>query len=388
MSKDSERDKPRRHVSLTTTESTGFGHGWISGVASVVLGLTGLGTVCCFRFPSLLTMPELRGLYPLAWIRVLLDLVLVTAFIMGVISIWLRYNKALGLVGIGTVLMAALLGGSGVSIQNELRQGPFLGLDWLLLNLIGYSAVFIPLERLFPLHPEQPVLRRRWRLDLAYFGVSSLLVQMMTLLTLKPAMVLFDWARIPAVIHRIGSFPFVLQFFLILVLSDLTQYWVHRLFHMVPFLWRFHSIHHSADVMDWLAGSRLHLVDAVVTRALSYVPIYILGFSETAMFVYVAWVVIQATFIHANVRWRFRAIRWLLATPSFHHWHHSAAPEAVNKNFAVHLPALDWLFGSYYLPDQWPASYGLLDNSNMPAGYVGQLVYPFRHGPEEKTVGR
>jgi len=333
-------------------------------------------------------MPELRGLYPLAWIRVLLDLVLVTAFIMGVISIWLRYNKALGLVGIGTVLMAALLGGSGVSIQDELRQGPFLGLDWLLLNLIGYSAVFIPLERLFPLHPEQPVLRRRWRLDLAYFGVSSLLVQMMTLLTLKPAMVLFDWARIPAVIHRIGSFPFVLQFFLILVLSDLTQYWVHRLFHMVPFLWRFHSIHHSADVMDWLAGSRLHLVDAVVTRALSYVPIYILGFSETAMFVYVAWVVIQATFIHANVRWRFRAIRWLLATPSFHHWHHSAAPEAVNKNFAVHLPALDWLFGSYYLPDQWPASYGLLDNSNMPAGYVGQLVYPFRHGPEEKTVGR
>jgi len=325
-------------------------------------------------------MPELRGLYPLPWIRLLLDLVLVTAFIMGVISIWLRYNKALGLVGIGTVLFAALLGGSGVSIQNELRQGPFLGLDWLLLNLIGYSAVFIPLERLFPLHPEQPVLRRRWRLDLAYFGVSSLLVQMMTLLTLKPAMVLFDWARIPAVIHRVASFPFVLQFFLILLLSDLTQYWVHRLFHTVPFLWRFHSIHHSADVMDWLAGSRLHLVDAVVTRALTYVPIYILGFSETAMFVYVAWVVIQATFIHANVRWRFRSIRWLLATPSFHHWHHSAAPEAVNKNFAVHLPALDWLFGSYYLPDQWPESYGLLDNSNMPAEYLGQLVYPFRHG--------
>jgi len=144
-------------------------------------------------------------------------------------------------------------------------------------------------------------------------------------------------------------------------------------------LWKYHDA-----LKEWGKFSASMIDPAVAKfegqRALTYVPIYILGFSETAMFVYVAWVVIQATFIHANVRWRFRAIRWLLATPSFHHWHHSAAPEAVNKNFAVHLPALDWLFGSYYLPDQWPASYGLLDNSNMPAEYVGQLVYPFRHG--------
>ncbi len=359
----------------------------MSGVASLVLGFAGLGIVCCFRFPSLLTMPELRALYPLAWIRILLDLILVTAFIMGVISIWLRYNKALGLAGIGMVLLAALLGGSGVSIQNELRKGPFLGLDWLLLNLIGYSAVFIPLERLFPLHPEQPVLRRRWRLDLVYFGVSSLLVQMMTLLTLKPAMVLFDWARIPAVIHRVASFPFVLQFLLILLLSDLTQYWVHRMFHTVPFLWRFHSIHHSADVMDWLAGSRLHLVDAVVTRALSYVPIYILGFSETAMFVYVVWVVIQATFIHANVRWKFRAIRWLLATPSFHHWHHSAAPEAVNKNFAVHLPALDWLFCFYFLAEQRPRFFCFPQHYKNPGEYRAPLIPPL-HGADGKGKPR
>ena len=114
-------------------------------------------------------------------------------------------------------------------------------------------------------------------------------------------------------------------------MADLAEYTVHRLFHRVPWLWRFHAVHHSSLAMDWLAGSRLHLVDAVVTRALSYVPIYILGFSETAMFVYVVWVVIQATFIHANVRWKFRPIRWLLATPAFHHWHHSAAPEAVKR---------------------------------------------------------
>ena len=109
--------------------------------------------------------------------------------------------------------------------------------------------------------------------------------------------------------------------------------------------------------MDWLAGSRLHLVDVAVTRGLTYVPIYLLGFSEAPLFAYVAFVSIQATFIHANVRFRFGPLAWMLATPQFHHWHHGAEHEAVDKNFAVHLPVIDWLFGTFHLPkDRWPAS--------------------------------
>jgi lathosterol oxidase len=157
-----------------------------------------------------------------------------------------------------------------------------------------------------------------------------------------------------------------------------VQYWVHRAFHRVPLLWRFHRIHHSADVMDWLAGSRLHLVDVAATRGLTYVPIYVLGFAEAALVAYVAFVSIQATFIHANVRFNFGALRWVMATPQFHHWHHGAEREAVDKNFAVHLPLLDRLFGTCYLPgDRWPASYGLAGGKPVPSGYVRQFVDPF-----------
>ena len=102
--------------------------------------------------------------------------------------------------------------------------------------------------------------------------------------------------------------------------------------------------------MDWLAGSRLHLVDVAVTRGLTYVPIYVLGFAEAALVAYVVFVSVQATFIHANVRFEFGPLRWLVATPRFHHWHHGTEPEAVDKNFAVHLPVLDWLFGTFHLP--------------------------------------
>jgi lathosterol oxidase len=122
---------------------------------------------------------------------------------------------------------------------------------------------------------------------------------------MQPAMVFFQWAVDPRVQAAVRGQPLVVQFLEILVLTDLAQYWIHRAFHAVPVLWRFHRIHHSAETMDWLAGSRLHLVDVAVTRGLTYVPIYVLGFSPAPLVVYVAFVSAQATFIHANVRFRF-----------------------------------------------------------------------------------
>ncbi len=121
----------------------------MSGVLSAACGLIGLGAVLCFHFPEFFTTPEARALYPLPYIRALLHLVLVAAFVLGAISLSLRRNKALGTVGVASTLVAALLGGSRVAVDDEFAQGPFLGLDWFLLNLIVYSLVFVPLERLF-----------------------------------------------------------------------------------------------------------------------------------------------------------------------------------------------------------------------------------------------
>ncbi len=97
--------------------------------------------------------------------------------------------------------------------------------------------------------------------------------------------------------------------------------------------------------------------------------------------VYVFLVAAQATFIHANVRWEFRPLRRLVATPAFHHWHHSAEREVVDKNFAVHTPIWDILFGTYYLPNRWPSAYGLSGRRDVPPRWVTQLLYPFRRRP-------
>lgn len=197
---------------LRTIEPRHFGTGWISGVLAAALGFIGFGAVVCFHYPSVFTVPELRTLYPLAYMRALLHLVLVAAFVFGAISVTLRQNKALGVSGIGFALAAALLGGLQVPVDGELAQGPFLGLDWFLLSLMLYSATFVPLERLFALRPDQDVFRPAWRTDLLYFGMSALLLQLTTLLTMRPAMVFFDWAASGPVQAWVSSQPAWVQF--------------------------------------------------------------------------------------------------------------------------------------------------------------------------------
>lgn len=312
-------------------------------------------------------------------LRGIIYVALVIAFVLGLLSLCLRKNKALGATAVVLAGVATALGGAQTPLPTKLGEGTVLGLDWFLLNVLFWTGIFVPLERRFA-RREQPIFRPSWRTDLTYFFVTNVLVELIALATLRPASVLFSWAISPTLQRAVQYQSYFLQFVEILFLADLTQYWVHRTFHQVPLLWRFHAIHHSASEMDWLAGSRLHLLEIIVTRSLVFTPLYILGFSLPALVAYIAVVALQATFIHANVYWEFPLIREVLATPQFHHWHHAAEPEAVDKNFAVHLPFLDRLFGTFYLPKrQWPNQYGLTQGEKpVPRGYLLQLISPFR----------
>ncbi len=368
---------PRRsHLALETTEPTAFGFGFVSGLIAAVLGLCGFGIVLSLRFPHLFGFGDLRPLWASPYLRAAIHLTLVASFLLGSVSAWLRTNKTLALTALGSTLAAALLGGSQVAAAPGAARS-WLGVDFFVLNLLLYSAVFVPLERLFALRPGQPVFRRQWPVDLTYFFVNSLLIEVLTVLTLTPVAVLFEPVRPDAVRGVVEALPLAAQVPLLLLTADFTQYWVHRTCHAQRLLWPFHAIHHSIEQMDWLAGSRLHLVDVLITRGLVYVPIFVLGFSEAALMVYVFIVAAQATFIHANVRWAFRRWQRVVATPAFHHWHHSAEPEAIDKNFAVHTPVWDLLFGTYYLPDRWPTVYGLA-HGRVPERWVGQLLHPLR----------
>jgi len=127
--------------------------------------------------------------------------------------------------------------------------------------------------------------------------------------------------------HWVVGLPFVVQLVAIMFLTDLVQYWLHRAFHRVPWLWKFHAVHHSARSMDWMAGARMHFLEIIVLRGVTVIPMVVLGFSETAMHSYILLVYLYSTFVHANIGWRFPVLEQFLVTPRFHHWHHGIERE-------------------------------------------------------------
>lgn len=159
------------------------------------------------------------------------------------------------------------------------------------------------------------------------------------------------------------------------MLADTGFYLAHRAFHAVPFLWRFHSIHHSIEEMDWLAAHRVHPVDQILTKSASFVPVFALDFSSTAILIFTLIYQWQSLFIHSNTRIKVGPLKWLPASPQFHHWHHANEREAWDKNFAGQLPLLDMLGGTLFMPYRMPQKYGTDDP--VPPLYHQQLAYPF-----------
>jgi sterol desaturase/sphingolipid hydroxylase (fatty acid hydroxylase superfamily) len=160
------------------------------------------------------------------------------------------------------------------------------------------------------------------------------------------------------------------------MVSEIGGYWGHRLSHEIPYLWRFHRVHHSAPEMDWLAPSRHHPIDLVVARASTALPVLALGLAVPTVVTYFALKRLQGLFVHANLNLRFGPLERIIATPFFHHWHHSNEPGTWNTNYAGSLPAVDWLFGTLHLPTEWPQSYGC-DGDLPDTGYVARLVSPW-----------
>jgi len=172
------------------------------------------------------------------------------------------------------------------------------------------------------------------------------------------------------------------------LLVDFLAYCYHRLSHTSPLLWKFHAVHHSSSSMDWLAAARSHPLDQIFSRAFFFVPFYALGFNEKTFGIFLIIFALNGVFLHSNVRFRFKYLRWLIVTPEYHHWHHSNDPRVYDRNFAPHLVIFDLLFGTARLPssDAMPSSYGVADE--VPEGFLSQLIHPFRRQHGKASGGR
>lgn len=251
----------------------------------------------------------------------------------------------------------------------------------------GIALAFTALSYWSACNPGQPWWRKRdIATDVLYWFLIPLMARFVRIgLLVIGAALLFDIHGTEALIgfymHGHGplsTLPLWLQIVVFLVASDLLLYWIHRGFHR-PAMWKYHAVHHSSEELEWISAARFHPVNIFLGTVAVDVALLLAGISPEVMIVVGPFTIAYSALVHANLNWTFGPFKYVLASPVFHRWHHTAADEGGEKNFASTFPVIDWIFGTFYMPErELPKAYGI-DDKEFPDGFGSQLLYPFRH---------
>lgn len=227
----------------------------------------------------------------------------------------------------------------------------WLSLAWRLL-LLGVIPLVLFAENLAPRHPDHPRRGRRWINNLL-LGLSFWWVSREALLLAAAGTVLWSGIEPPGVLARI-PLPPLLALGVALLVIDLCEYLLHRLYHRVPLLWRLHRVHHSDTRVDVTTTLRQHPLGALVDVPLQLGIWFLLGVAPLAVLLYQFIALAVHLFSHAN--WQLpatieRRLRGWLVTPDFHVVHHSRERIETDSNYGSVLPWWDHLFATAQVRD-------------------------------------
>ena len=253
-------------------------------------------------------------------------------------------------------------------------------MPWWLINLAVSFLAFGAMARITPCNPGQRAFVTRELADNAlYWFMGVLLYGGLADLYLRAgaSAVPGGGSALADILAGYGwaaRLPLAAQVMAALLAMDFVQYWLHRLYHGRT-LWPFHAVHHSAEEVDWTTAYRFHPVNFAVYSAGATALIKLIGFSPVVFVIMGPINLVLGAMLHANLDWTFGPLRYVIASPVYHRWHHVKDPKVHNRNFAPTFPIFDLMFGTYYMPKgELPSDYGV---EGAPTSFIAQLAYPF-----------
>lgn len=179
-----------------------------------------------------------------------------------------------------------------------------------------------------------------------------------------------------------SDWPMALQVILLLLAGDAGRYWGHRLAHTVPFLWRFHAVHHSPKRLWFFNGMRQHPVDKLWFMASEMIVPILLGVHGEVLGLYLICTAVCGYAQHCNINLKLGPLYWVFNVVELHRWHHSKNINESDNNYGNNLIVYDRLFGTFFHPEQQGNTEGVGDigllNPEYPKTYLGQLAAPFK----------
>lgn len=252
--------------------------------------------------------------------------------------------------------------------------------------LIALSLGVWLLEIIVPWRKKQAIFRQDFWLDgfylffnyflfslIAYNAISNVAV-----LAFNDFLGLFGVKNIVA--FQIQSWPKWAQLLTLLVVADFIQWNVHRVFHQVPMLWKFHQVHHSVKEMGFAAHLRFHWMESILYKTVQYIPLAMIGFGIEDFFIIHIFTTAIGHLNHANINISYGPLKYILNNPKMHIWHHAKTlPDGANGvNYGITLSIWDYVFKTNYIPTNGEdITLGFKDDERFPKEFEGQMLYPF-----------
>jgi sterol desaturase/sphingolipid hydroxylase (fatty acid hydroxylase superfamily) len=240
-----------------------------------------------------------------------------------------------------------------------------------LVFLFFYGLVILPLEKKWSRdkNTKDPEFFFDVRNTIFYFIAVSLTLPpvIIWLTSLAPTSFFIPFS------NSLLQLPLFFQILLALIVFDFIFYWVHRFSHANSFLWLWHESHHDPKRLHALVVFRVHFIGTILHRAPPYAAMALLGFSPLAILGVTLVHFVMSFFFHMDTKLRFGVLEKIITTPHFHLWHHDLNTQG--KNLSLVFPVIDWIFGTYYLPDHSPKELGL--PQKMPSSLIYHQTRPF-----------
>tara|TARA_R110000751_G_scaffold95557_3_gene186769 strand:- start:1072 stop:1953 length:882 start_codon:yes stop_codon:yes gene_type:complete len=254
--------------------------------------------------------------------------------------------------------------------------------------LIVLSLLVFALELLIPWRKKQPIIRKGFWLDAFYILFNFFLFSLIGYNALSNVGVeLFnDFLRLFGIQNivsiEVQHLPVWAQLLIMFIVADFIQWNVHRMLHRVPWLWKFHQVHHSVKEMGFAAQFRFHFMETLVYKSVQYIPLAMIGFGIEQFFIVHMFSVFVGHLNHANLDWSYGKFGYIFNNPRMHIWHHAKQLPPQHKygmNFGLTLSIWDYLFGTAYVPESGKnLEIGFNGDENFPNDFANQLTFPFK----------
>ena len=243
---------------------------------------------------------------------------------------------------------------------------------------LSFSSLFIlVMEFYLPYNKSWKPDASDWTNDSIFFvAVQMLLPKALVWLTIHFVIVFINNYNLAINNVWPHHWPIGVQVVMVILISDLLRYWLHRLSHTYEFLWRLHAVHHSVQKLYWLNTSRFHPLEKGLQFLMDVFPFMLLGVSEEVIALHFILYAVNGSFQHCNIVLKYGWLNYVVSSADLHRWHHSRKAKESNNNYGNNIILWDIVFGTFYLPPGREVEEIGLINRNYPMDFVRQMQTP------------